>query len=78
MFVLNTDIFMRMPWTSNEYSSLKEEKDRTEAFFINELTEDGPVIRSKHIRYTRLAKTNFGFDKVLSVVRLLDHTTLMQ
>lgn len=53
-----------MPWTSNEYSSLEVEKKRAEAYFINELSEDGPVIRSEYIQYNKPEKTNFGFDKI--------------
>ena len=64
LFVLNTEVFMRMPWTSGEYSSLQNEQDKTETFFINELSADGPVIRSEHLPYTKPQKTKFSFDKV--------------
>lgn len=72
-FVLNTEMFMQMPLPSYNYSSLEEEQQLTELFFMNDLATDGPAIRSEYLPYAKPPVTDFGLDKVLSTLLLRVH-----
>ena len=70
MFVLNTQIFARMPPPSHDYSSLDDERKNAEELCVNYLAIDGPVVQSEYLPYNKPTLTDFGLDKVCYVVCL--------
>eukprot|EP00118_Oscarella_pearsei_P002938 m.12289 g.12289 ORF g.12289 m.12289 type:complete len:400 (+) comp23974_c0_seq1:521-1720(+) len=67
MFVLNDEVYGRMPLTSGEYESLDDEKEKLEAYILNELSTDGPIITSQFIPRYVPPPTDFGLDKIYLV-----------
>ncbi|XP_062515718.1 procollagen galactosyltransferase 2-like [Corticium candelabrum] len=64
MFVLNTQIFARMPPPSHDYSSLDDERKNAEELCVNYLAIDGPVVQSEYLPYNKPTLTDFGLDKI--------------